>query len=232
MVCWINFNNCWKLGIRYSNLLVMVTFRQILEYLSGSVQICTDSHRNFFKTSIERRVYLVEHYLINKYINFKLYLRLVNCRQILEYLSSAQHGILYCVIESIVDSFNCGFKKPFFHCYGQKVNRESFRISFEEESLIGFQISSFAPILDLILNTNFQNKLGLGGITQAKNNEREVRFVIFYNLQVLGYSSISKSYKFHSIPVSSEKRSLYTPGFLPYKNRSIMLCHTHSIIPC
>ena len=87
MVRWISFNNCWKLGIRYSNFLVMVNFRQILEYLSGSVQICTDSHRNFFKTSIERRVYLEEQFLINKYSNFKLCLRLVKFRQILEYLS-------------------------------------------------------------------------------------------------------------------------------------------------
>ena len=65
----------------------MVTFRQILEYLSGSVQICTDSHRNFLKTSSERRVYLVEQFSINKYLNFKLYLRLVKFREILEYLS-------------------------------------------------------------------------------------------------------------------------------------------------
>ena len=65
----------------------MDNFRQILEYLSGSVQICTDSHRNFFTTSIERRVYLVEHFLFNKNLNFKLYLRLVKFRQILEYLS-------------------------------------------------------------------------------------------------------------------------------------------------
>ena len=67
----------------------MVNFRQILEYLSGSVQICTDSHRNFFQTSIERRVYLVQHFLINKYLNFKLYLRIAKFRQILEYLSGS-----------------------------------------------------------------------------------------------------------------------------------------------
>ena len=67
----------------------MVNFRQILEYLSGSVQICTDSRRNFFQTSIERRVYLVQDFLINKYLNFKLYLRKVKFRQILEYLSGS-----------------------------------------------------------------------------------------------------------------------------------------------
>ena len=67
----------------------MVKFRQILEYLSGSVQICTDSRRNFFQTSIERRVYLVQDFLINKYLNFKLYSRKVKFRQILEYLSGS-----------------------------------------------------------------------------------------------------------------------------------------------
>ena len=89
MVCWISFSNCWKLGIRYSNFLVMVSFRQILDYLSGSVHICTDLHRNFFQTSIERHVYLVQHFLINKYLNFKLYLRIVKFRQILENLSGS-----------------------------------------------------------------------------------------------------------------------------------------------
>ena len=42
----------------------MVNFQQILEYLSGSLQIYTDSHRNFSKTSIKSRAYLVEHFLI------------------------------------------------------------------------------------------------------------------------------------------------------------------------
>ena len=51
-----------------------------------SVQIHTET---FLKTSIERRVYLEEQFLINKYLNFKLYLRLVKFRQILEYLSGS-----------------------------------------------------------------------------------------------------------------------------------------------
>ena len=89
MVCWSSFSNCWKLGIRYSNFLVMFNFHQILEYLSGSVHICTYSQRNFFQSSIERRVHLVQHFLINKYLNFKLYLRIVKFRQILEYLSGS-----------------------------------------------------------------------------------------------------------------------------------------------
>ena len=106
MVCWISFSNCWKLGIRYSNFLVMVNFRQILEYLSGSVQICTDSHRNFFQISIERCVYLVQHFLINKYLNFKLYLRIFKFRQILENLSGSVR-----ICTDSQGEFNMGFHR-------------------------------------------------------------------------------------------------------------------------
>ena len=48
----------------------MANFKQILEYLQGSVQICIDSHRNFFKTSNKMRVSSVEHFLINEF-NFQ-----------------------------------------------------------------------------------------------------------------------------------------------------------------
>ena len=53
------------------SLVVVECLRPILEYLSGSVQICTDSHRNVcFKTLTRRRVYLVEHFLF-KYFQFQ-----------------------------------------------------------------------------------------------------------------------------------------------------------------
>ena len=64
--------------------LIFVKSWNICQDLYRSVQIHTET---FFKISIERRVYLVEHFLTNKYLNFKLYLRLVKFRQILEYLS-------------------------------------------------------------------------------------------------------------------------------------------------
>ena len=51
MVCWSSFSNCWKLGIRYSNLLVWGIFNKswnICKDLYRSVQIRTET---FFKTS-------------------------------------------------------------------------------------------------------------------------------------------------------------------------------------
>ena len=56
----------------------MTNVSQILEYLSGSLQICTDSHRNFFETSIKEAC-LSYRALFNQLISTsKLYLRLVN----------------------------------------------------------------------------------------------------------------------------------------------------------
>ena len=54
MVCWSSFSNCWKLGIRYSNLLVWLIFNK-------SWNICKDLYRyeqirteTFLKTSNKR----------------------------------------------------------------------------------------------------------------------------------------------------------------------------------
>ena len=68
MVSWSIFSNCWKLGIRYSNLLVIFVWFlydqswKICQDLYRYVQIRTET---FYKTSIRRRVYLVEHFLFN-----------------------------------------------------------------------------------------------------------------------------------------------------------------------
>ena len=81
----------------------MVNFQQILEYLQGSVQICTDSHRNFFKTSNKRRVFF-RRALFNQLISFSktefMTIQFSNnpgisvriCADLYRFARSAQHG--------------------------------------------------------------------------------------------------------------------------------------------
>ena len=106
MVCWSRFNNCWKLGIRYSNLLVSLIFNKswnICKDLYRSVHICTDSHRNFFETSNKRRVFF--HRALFNQLNFFSKTEFMTnqfannpgisvwiCADLYRFAGSAQHG--------------------------------------------------------------------------------------------------------------------------------------------
>ena len=106
MVCWSGFSNCWKLGIRYSNLLVWLIFNKswnICKDLYRSVQIRTET---FFKTSNKRRVFS-RRALFNQLISFSktefMTIQFANnpgisvriCADLYRLAGTAQHGKCY-----------------------------------------------------------------------------------------------------------------------------------------
>ena len=101
MVCWSSFSNCWKLGIRYINLLVWRIFNKswnICKDLYRSVQIRTKS---FFKTSRKRCVFFVEQLISISKTEF-MTIQFSNnpgisvriCADLYRFAGSAQHGRL------------------------------------------------------------------------------------------------------------------------------------------
>ena len=113
MVCWSGFSNCWKLGIRYSNLLVWLIFNKswnICKDLYRSVQIRTET---VFKTS-NRRCAFFRRALFNQLISFSktefMTIHLSNnpgisvriCTDLYRFAGSAQRGLLLDFLESFI----------------------------------------------------------------------------------------------------------------------------------
>ena len=135
MVCWSSFSNCWKLGIRYSNLLVTFVWLiydqswDICQDLYRSVQIRTET---FFKALTRRRVYLVEHFLFNQF-------QFQNC--FLTSYFSKNPGICQDLYRSVQIRRECSTwdcQRFLFHVHVIDVNRQvgvklSYLMKFQEK---------------------------------------------------------------------------------------------------
>ena len=103
IICWSSFSNCWKLGIRYSNLLVWLIFNKswnICKDLYRSVQIRTET---FLK--LQTRGVFFRRALFNQLISFSkiefMTIQFSNnpgisvriCADLYRFAGSAQHGI-------------------------------------------------------------------------------------------------------------------------------------------
>ena len=108
MVCWSSFSNCWKLGIRYSNLLVWGIFNKswnICKDLYRSVQIRTETFLElqirgvFFRRalfnqliSISKTEFMAIQFLNNPGISVRI------CADLYRFAGSAQHGFFSLLI--------------------------------------------------------------------------------------------------------------------------------------